>query len=114
VLRFVSDEDFDAIIVRGLLRRLPDLDLVSVREIGLSATADATILEWAAREGRVLLTHDVNTMVGHADERVRRGDHHAGVIKVPQSLVHCHLAPEVRDRPNRTTDSAGPQQKNAK
>lgn len=86
MLRFISDEDFDATIVRGLLLRLPDLDVVGVREEGLSAAADTTILEWAARDDRVLLTHDVNTMLGYADERVRSGDHHAGVIKVPQSL----------------------------
>jgi hypothetical protein len=35
----------------------------------------------------VLLTHDVNTMLGFADDRLRRGLHHAGVIKVPQSLA---------------------------
>jgi hypothetical protein len=87
VLRFISDEDFDATIVRGLLRRLPSLDILSVREVGLSAAADTTILEWADREDRVLLTHDVNTMLGYADERVRSGNHHAGVIKVPQSLA---------------------------
>lgn len=86
MLTFLTDEDFDAVIVQGLLRRLSTLDILSVRDVGLSATDDRLVLEWAAGHERVLLTHDVNTMIGHADDRVRRGDHHAGVIKVPQTL----------------------------
>lgn len=86
MLRFLADEDFDAKILRGLKRRLPDLDLVDVRSVGLLSAADPEVLEWAAREARVLLTHDVNTMLGFADARVRDGRHHAGLIKVPQTL----------------------------
>jgi predicted nuclease of predicted toxin-antitoxin system len=87
VLRFVVDEDLDVAIVRGLSRRLPELDIVDVRTVGLRSVDDRDILEWAARENRVVLTHDVNTMVGFADARVRNGRHHAGLIKVPQRLA---------------------------
>lgn len=86
MLRFATDEDFDAFIVRGLKRRLPDLDIVDIRAVGLRSADDPEVLEWAAREERVVLTHDVNTMVGFADARVRGGEHHSGVIKVPQWL----------------------------
>lgn len=48
---------------------------------------DPLVLEWAARHGRVLLTHDVNTMLAHAESRVRRGLGHPGIVKVPQSLA---------------------------
>ena len=34
-LRFLTDEDFDNDIVRGLLQRLPDLDVVRVQDAGL-------------------------------------------------------------------------------
>ena len=87
MLAFLTDEDFDATVVSGLLRRLKDLDVQSVREVGLAATDDRLVLQWAADHGRVLLTHDVNTMLGHADDRVRRGAHHAGVVKVPQTMA---------------------------
>ena len=86
MLRFVTDEDFDATIARGLLFRLKDLDIVSVRDVGLAGAADPTVLEWAAQRGRVLLTHDVNTMLGYANQRLRRGSQHAGLVKVPQTL----------------------------
>ena len=62
MLRFAADENFNNNIVRGLLRRNPDLDIVRVQDVGLSNADDATILEWAAQEGRILLTHDVSTV----------------------------------------------------
>ena len=38
-LRFLMDEDFDNDIVRGLLRRLPTLDIVRVQDIDGLLTA---------------------------------------------------------------------------
>ena len=38
-LRFLVDEDFDNDIVRGLLRRLPILDVVRAQDVGLSEAA---------------------------------------------------------------------------
>lgn len=87
MVRFLTDEDFDARIVQGLQRRLGALNVLSVRDVGLSSVEDPLILKWAARNHRPLLTHDVNTLVGYANERIRRGDHHAGVIRVPQTLA---------------------------
>ena len=57
MLRFAADENFNNDIVRGLRRRKPELDIVRVQEAGLSGAVDPDVLEWAAREGRVLLTH---------------------------------------------------------
>jgi hypothetical protein len=70
MLRLAADENFNADIVRGLLRRLPDLDIVRVQDAGLSGADDAAVLEWAAHEGRLVLTHDVSTLVSCAFERV--------------------------------------------
>ncbi len=73
MLRLLSDENFNGDIVRGLLLRRPDLDIVRVQDVGLSGADDPAVLEWTAREGRVLLTHDVSTMTRHAYERVPVG-----------------------------------------
>lgn len=43
---------------------------------------DPVVLEWAAREGRILLTHDVSTMTRHAYDRVARGEPMPGVFEV--------------------------------
>ena len=86
MLLLVSDENFNNDIVRGLLRRNPDLDILRVQDVGLRGEEDPVILEWAAREGRVLLTHDAATMTYFAYERVRAGKSMPGVIEVPDDL----------------------------
>jgi predicted nuclease of predicted toxin-antitoxin system len=62
MLRFAADENFNYNIVRGLLRRKSDLDIIPIQDVGLSGKDDATVLEWAAQENRILLTHDVTTI----------------------------------------------------
>lgn len=82
MLRFAADENFNNNIIRGLLRQMPELDIVRVQDVGLSGADDPTILEWAAETGRVLLTHDVSTITGYAYERVREGKSMPGVFEV--------------------------------
>ena len=84
VLRFLADEDFDNDIVRGMLRRLPTMDIVRAQDVGLSGALDPKVLEWAAQEGRVLLTHDVSTMTAHAYARVSSDLPMPGVFAVSQ------------------------------
>jgi hypothetical protein len=36
MLRLAADENFNADIIRGLRRRLPELDVVRVQDVGLS------------------------------------------------------------------------------
>jgi uncharacterized protein DUF5615 len=83
-LRFLVDEDFDNDILRGMLRQLPTLDIVQAQDVGLSGTPDPIVLERAAQEGRVLLTHDVSTMTAHAYARVTGGLPMPGVFAVSQ------------------------------
>lgn len=73
-------------IVRGLLRIKPNLDIVRVQDVGLSSTDDPTILEWAAKEDRVLLTHDVTTITKYAYERAEVGKYMPGVIEVSRKV----------------------------
>ena len=65
-IRFVTDEDFDNNILRGVQRRLPTLDVVRVQDIGLLGKHDTLVLEWAAQENRVVLTNDITTMNPYA------------------------------------------------
>jgi predicted nuclease of predicted toxin-antitoxin system len=66
MIRLAADENFNNDIVRGVMRRNPDVDIVRVQDAGLSGADDPTVLEWAAQEGRVLLTNDVATMTKYA------------------------------------------------
>ncbi|MEG4939059.1 DUF5615 family PIN-like protein [Microcoleus sp. F4-D5] len=48
MLRFLADENFNNQIVRGILRRNPDVDIVRVQDVGSIEAEDPTVLEWAA------------------------------------------------------------------
>ncbi len=86
MLRLAADENFNNDIIRGLFRRKPDLDIIRLQDDGLSGADDSAVLEWAAQEGRVLLTHDVSTMTLYAYERVKSGKSMPGVFEVSRSI----------------------------
>ena len=80
-----ADENFNGLIVHGLLRRLPELDLVRVQDTPFAGATDTEVLAWAASQGRVVLTHDTNTLKGIAVDRVVAGLPMPGVIAVHSS-----------------------------
>jgi uncharacterized protein DUF5615 len=86
MLRLATDEDFNNRILRGMLRRRPDLDIVRVQDAGLKGSEDPRVLEWAAGEGRVLLTHDASTMSAYVYERINQGLSTPGVFEVSQDM----------------------------
>ncbi len=112
MLRFAADENFNQDIVRGLLRRRQELDIVCIQDVGLSGADDRSVLEWAAKEGRILLTHDVSTITPQAYELIRAHKPMRGVFEVSQDvpightledlvlLAECSLADEWDGRKN--------------
>ena len=86
MLRFLFDQDVDHDILRGLIRRIPQLDAVTASEIGMSGATDPELLKWAAKEGRIVVTHDRKTMPGHAAELMNKGETIAGLFVVPRSM----------------------------
>ncbi len=83
-MRLLADENFHRANTRGLLRQIPDLDLVRVQDVGLRTADDPTVLAWAATEGRLVLTHNAETLIADAYARVRAGLPMPGVIEVSQ------------------------------
>jgi len=63
--RFLADADFNQKIVAGLRRREPAVDFETATEGGTIALSDPEVLDVAARAGRILVTHDRQTMLGH-------------------------------------------------
>ncbi len=86
MLRLLIDQDFDHDILRGLARRIPELDVLTAHEVGLSNATDPELLAWAAGAGRIIITHDRRTMPVHAAHRVATGEKMRGVIVVPRRL----------------------------
>jgi predicted nuclease of predicted toxin-antitoxin system len=73
MLRLLIDEVVRGDIVDGLRRCQPTLDLVRVQDVGLRHTPDALILEWAAQQGRVVVSMDKETLAVDAWDCVARG-----------------------------------------
>ena len=86
MLRLAVDENFNNDILRGVLRRLPGLDIVRIQDVEVAGAGDPEVLEWTAQTDRVLLTHDVSTITYHAYERVRAGLSMPGVFEVGRSV----------------------------
>ena len=55
VIRLLTHENFDGDVLRGLLRRTPDLDVVRVRDVGLAETPDPMAKRWQERIIRFVL-----------------------------------------------------------
>lgn len=85
MLCLAADENFNNTVLRGIMRRIPDADIVRIQDVGLSGANDPT-LAWAAEQGRVLLTHDVSTMTRYAYEQVEAGHEMPGVFEVPRQV----------------------------
>lgn len=86
MLPLLIDENLNHRILRGLLRAVPHLDYVLVATGGLKGAEDPAVLELAARDNRLLATHDLRTIPKHAYERVKAGLAIPGVIAIPDDL----------------------------
>lgn len=62
VVRFQADADLKQAIVTGAVRRQPNLDFQSANAAELEGKKDSEVLQIAAQDGRVLVTHDRKTM----------------------------------------------------
>jgi hypothetical protein len=83
---YLTDENFNFIIIDALLLKVPAIDIIRVQSVGLLAAPDPEVLAWAADHGRILMTHDVDTMPKYAYSRARRLQPMAGVIVVSSLL----------------------------
>jgi hypothetical protein len=85
VVRFQADADLNQTILTALVRRAPAVDFRTADLAGLAGLCDREVLALAARDGRVLVTHDSRTMPHHFGSFIESG-RSAGVIVVPQHL----------------------------
>lgn len=82
-LRFAADENLNERLVLALLRRLPSVDILRVRDSRVAACPDGEVLAWAAAEGRIVISHDERTMPAEAWDRIARGLPMPGLVIVP-------------------------------
>ena len=82
--RFLADNDLTDQIVLGVQRREPSVEFTRIRDVGLAKAADSDVLEYAAREEFLVVSHDVNTMRAAAVARIEAGQDMSGLLLVHQ------------------------------
>jgi hypothetical protein len=93
-IRFQADADLNQIIVSAVLRRVPTIEFRTATTAGLAGLADQQVLARAARDGRILVTHDQTTMPRHFGEFVQ-AHRSPGLLVVPQHLPVRQVADDL-------------------
>jgi predicted nuclease of predicted toxin-antitoxin system len=82
MLRWLADENLNGDIVRGVLLRRPQVEFARVIDVGLRGVDDPAVLEWAAANDRIVVTHDRTTLPDFAFDHVRKNEPMPGVFVV--------------------------------
>jgi predicted nuclease of predicted toxin-antitoxin system len=92
-IRFQADADLNQIILLATVRREPAIDFQTALAAGLANLSDPEVLTIAAREGRLLVTHDQQTMPRHFAGFIT-AEVSPGLLIIPQ---HLSVAAAVED-----------------
>lgn len=82
--RFLADHDFNGHILHGVSRREPAVEILRVADVGSRDWPDEIVLQHAAENGLIVLSHDTNTMIAAAVARMREGQLMTGLAVAEQ------------------------------
>ena len=78
-VRFQADADLNQTIATATREREPSIDFLSAADLRLEGLPDSEVLAQAARNERILITHDRRTMPVHFRARLETGEVSPGV-----------------------------------
>jgi predicted nuclease of predicted toxin-antitoxin system len=87
MIKFLADENLRSSIFKGLRSHYPEVDIVRVQDVGLRGSDDEAVLQWAADQERILLTHDVSTIGDFVLQRLAKAKPMPGVL-----YINCPLS----------------------
>ena len=86
-MKWLADENFRNAILRGLLRQAPTIDIIRAQDVlETSGRDDRALLRFATTQGRVVVTHDVSTMLPAMREQMHLASRCAPIVFVPDSM----------------------------
>jgi predicted nuclease of predicted toxin-antitoxin system len=85
-VRFQADADLNQITLLATVRRESSIDFQTAEAAGFASLQDRDVLVTAARDGRMLVTHDQKTMPRHFAEFIAT-ETSPGLLVVPQHLT---------------------------
>ena len=83
-VRFLADADLNQAILTGVREREAAIDFMSASKADLEGRADSDVVDFAAMEGRILVSHETSTMPVHFAARLRSGRTSPGAFLVRQ------------------------------
>lgn len=86
-MKFWADENFNGDILHALLRAYPDLEVIRIQDTPLIESTDEHLLEEASKQGVIILTHDIKTLVPSAYQRLFEEKLVTGVVAIPQTMA---------------------------
>ncbi|MBI1747298.1 MAG: DUF5615 family PIN-like protein [Acidobacteria bacterium] len=93
-VRFQADADLNQVIIKATIRHEPRIDFRTALTANLPGLRDKDVLALAARDGRVLVTHDRKTMPKHFADFIT-AETSTGVLIIPQRLSVAHAVEEI-------------------
>ncbi|PIG91347.1 DUF5615 family PIN-like protein [Gloeocapsopsis sp. IPPAS B-1203] len=85
-IRFQADADLNHNIVVGVLRQEPSIDFQTALVAKLEGLPDQEVLAIAAKQGRILISHDQRTMPLHFADFITTQTS-PGVLIVPKTIL---------------------------
>lgn len=81
-IKYLMDENVDPVYPTQLRRRMPEISIRVVGEIGTppKGTLDPEILKWCERYNFSLVTNNRSSMPGHLNDHLARGDRVPGIF----------------------------------
>lgn len=93
-IRFQADADLNQIIIKATLRLEPTIDFQTAQVADLAGLPDLDVLALAAKQGRILVSHDHRTMPVHFSRFLQRQSS-PGLIIVSQRLSVAQVAADL-------------------
>jgi hypothetical protein len=95
-VKWLADENFDNDILRGIRRRAASFDVVRAQDLAqISGSDDSALLSWATSNERVVLTHDLSTMIPAMREQLKRFASCAPILFVRDSLAISEVIEDI-------------------
>ena len=85
-VQFLTDENFEFVIVQGLRLRRPRIDILTAAQAGILGFPDTAVLTYAAKYDRILITHDKRTMPNHFAAFLAEGNDSPGIMLISRKL----------------------------
>src|SRR5262245_17814211 len=85
-VKFQADADLHQALVRVIVRREPAIDFQTAKAARLRGLSDPDVLAFAAREDRIIVSHDQSSMPIHFADFIMT-EVSPGLIIVPQTVA---------------------------